>query len=80
MINAFFSSVFIQEETSNFLKFDIRTDKKLNSVTYYEKWVKNKLLKIKQTKRPGADQLHPKFIKETALTISKPLLSFSINL
>ena len=73
MLNAFFSSGFIQEDTTRFPKFDIRTDKKLNSVTYNVEWVENKLLKIKETKTPGAGQLHPKFIKETALTLSKPL-------
>ena len=73
LLNSFFCSVFNKEEEQSMPEFEDRTDKKLEDIEFLEQDILPLLEKIKETKSPGSDKIHPKIIKETAKQLTKPL-------
>lgn len=74
LLNKFFHSVFTHEQDVNNLPpFNQRTNSKLEDVSFTEELVKKHLSKVKETKSQGSDSIHPKLIKETVETITKPV-------
>ena len=53
--------------------FPIRTNNKLEEINIDDTEVQKLLEHVKKTKSPGPDELHPKFIKETAKVLTKPI-------
>ena len=73
LLNSFFYSVFNKEEEQSMPEFEDRTDQKLDYIEFLEQDILPLLEKIKETKSPGSDKIHPKIIKETAKQLTKPL-------
>lgn len=74
LLNKFFHSVFISEsDTDNLPNFVTRTNQTLENVEITETIVKKHLNKIKESKSQGSDGIHPKLIKETVTSITKPV-------
>ena len=53
--------------------FRERTDTKLDNINVDENAVEKLLRQVKETKSHGPDGIHPKFIKETSKSLSKPV-------
>ena len=68
LLDTFFQSVFTKEPT-----FNSRTDLRLENVMFDESTGKLYLTKGKESKSQGSDSTHPKLIKETIVSISKPV-------
>ena len=74
LLNKFFQSVFtIEDTTQGIAIFPPRTDQKLETIEFDIQKVQEHLEKLKETKSSGPDQMHPKFLKETAKKIAEPL-------
>ena len=72
-LNNFFKSVFTKEDDANIPEFDLRTNEELTNVQFSEEIVSKLLEKVKESKSQGTDSIHPKFIKETAKYLAKPV-------
>ena len=72
-LNSFFKSVFTEENLANPPDFESRTNIEVTDIEINQETVEKLLSKIKETKSPGTDQIHPKFIKETAKNLAKPI-------
>ena len=84
-LNAYFSSVFTEEDESNIPDVTTRNynDAPLTSIEFTEESIKSKLLKMDENKSPGPDQIHPVFAKRLAHVLSRPLailFNLSVNL
>jgi hypothetical protein len=67
-------SVFTIENTTQCIPiFPPRTDQKLETIEFDIQKVQEHLEKLKETRSSGPDQMHPKFLKETAKNIAEPL-------
>ena len=73
LLNSFFCNVFTKEEEQSLPVFEDRTEQKIEDIEFLEKDILPLLEKIKETKSPGSDKIHPKIIKETAKELTKPL-------
>ena len=74
LLNKFFQSIFTIEGTTQGISiFPPRTDQKLETIEFDIQKVQEHLEKLKETKSSGPDQMHPKFLKETAKNIAEPL-------
>ena len=74
LLNNFFQSVFTKEPDCEIIPtFNSRTDLRLENVMFDEATVKKYLSKVKKSKSQGSDSIHPKLIKETVVSISKPV-------
>ena len=62
LLNSFYCSVFTREETHTIPIFERRNDKRNENIEFLEKDILTLLLKIKETKSPGADKIHPKSV------------------
>ena len=73
-LNAFFSSVFTDEELYNIpISHFPFEGMLLSTITITQQMVRNKLMQLKSGKSPGPDGWHPHFLKELADFIDKPL-------
>ena len=72
-LNNFFKSVFTKEDDANIPEFDSRTNEELTNIQFSEEIVSKLLEKVKESKSQGTDSIHPKFIKETAKYLAKPV-------
>ena len=74
LLNDYFSSVFTREDTSN-----VPTPKthpagqEVTTMVITQEKVQKKLAKLKTSKTPGPDGLHPRVLQETSNSLSKPL-------
>ena len=74
VLNDFFSSVFTREDQTNIPEPTQReVPKPLTKVNFTAANIEKRLLKLKTSKSPGPDGLHPRILKELAKEISKPL-------
>ena len=73
LLNTFFTSVFTNEDSETIPVFPIRTNKKLEEINIDDIEVQKLLERVKETKSPGPDELHPKFVKETAKVLTTPI-------
>ena len=73
LLNVFFTSVFTNENEENMPAFRERTDTNLDNINVDENAVEKLLRQVKETKSHGPDGIHPKFIKETSKSLSKPV-------
>ena len=74
ILNAFFSSVFIEESTENMPDFESREfESVLTSLDIDADQVKKKLSNIKTSKSPGIDCIHPLMLKECSDELADPL-------
>ena len=72
--NKFFTSVFTKEDLTNIPSIDSQEGiKKLDTFQITEEEVQKKLNKLKPSKSPGPDGLHPRLLKELAPSLSHPL-------
>jgi hypothetical protein len=69
----FFKSVFVNETDDQMPDFPRRTGRILDKIETTPEEVKKLLSKLKEDKTPGPDNLHPKFLKECASSLSEPL-------
>jgi hypothetical protein len=65
-----------EDSTQGIPLFPTRTIHNLEIVKFDSKNIQEHLEKIKETKSSGPDQIHPKFLKETAKNIAVPLENF----
>ncbi len=73
-LNTYFSSVFTKEDTTNIPDFDPEIQNQLlDNLVITEEQVRKRLEKLKTSKSPGIDGMHPRLLKEIAETITKPL-------
>jgi hypothetical protein len=77
ILNDHFRSIFVKESNSNPPSFVKRTDLSLSVKDILKKIdsnkVEEKLKKLKDSKAPGADGIHPLILKTCAESIAKPL-------
>ena len=74
VLNKFFTSVFTKEDLTNILSIDSQEGiKELDTFQITEEEVQKKLNKLKPSKSPGPDGLHPRLLKELAPSLSHPL-------
>ena len=72
MLNNFFTSVFTNEQTDP-SKFDIKVDNSIHEILVTKERVLKLLNGVNTSKSAGADGIHPRFIKETAETLTVPV-------
>ncbi len=76
VLNQFFTSVFTKEDLSNIPDVEKHhVVKDLDGMHITEEEVQKRLSKLKTSKSPGPDGLHPLILKETADIIAYPLMS-----
>ena len=73
LLNTFFKSVFTVETPDDIPDFPLRTDQVLNTVAFNEDTIRKHLESLEESKSVGPDDFHPKFLKETAKSLSKPI-------
>ena len=75
IINNFFSSVFTQEDTSDIPAFNCNHNVNtfLSDCPISLQDMEKALTSLNQNKSPGPDNFHPKFLKNSAKSLSKPL-------
>eukprot|EP00794_Sanderia_malayensis_P014846 gene14846-16388_t len=73
VLNEFFQSVFVEENTSKLPDFDIRTDNIIEDIEFTVEDVKKKLDQLKEDKAAGPDCIPPKFLKELRNVLALPL-------
>ncbi len=75
VLNNFFTSVFTREMLSNIPILDMldKINTPLEKILITDELVKKKLDKLKPTKSPGPDGMHPRILKELSHVISGPL-------
>ena len=72
MLNNFFTSVFTNQQTDP-PKFDIKVDNGIHEILVTKERVLKLLNGVNTSKSAGADGIHPRFIKETAETLTVPV-------
>ena len=72
LLNSYFRSIFTQEGDAPIPEFR-KTDIVLDKILFNEEQVLKLLKGIDETKSRGADNIHPKLVKKTAMQIAKPL-------
>lgn len=72
-LNAFFTSVFTNEDLEDLPIPEQVVNESLDHVSITREKVKQKLLHLNVTKTPGPDGIHPRFLRETAEELSLPL-------
>ena len=65
--------MFTEETLDDIPDSPLRIDQVLNTVVFKEDTIKKHLESLEESKSAGPDDLHPKFLKETAKTLSKPI-------
>ena len=74
LLNAFFTSVFTEEDLSNVPQIDkLYNGDPLTSVSFLPEQVKEKILKVRTTSAAGPDKFYPRLLKEAADCLSVPL-------
>ena len=74
LMNDFFQSVFtVESDRQNAPTLHQRTNEIISSLKFCPENIQKHLENLKVTKSPGPDQMHPKFLHETAKEISVPL-------
>ena len=73
VLNEFFQSVFVEEDTSKLPDFDLRTDNVIEDIEFTVEDVKKKLNQLKEDKAAGPDCIPPKFLKELKNVLALPL-------
>ena len=74
ILNSFFSSVFVSEDTDNIPVLHDRVfNEELKDIVVTKEIVEKKLLKLNTTKSQGRDQMHPRVLKELSSEISEIL-------
>eukprot|EP00794_Sanderia_malayensis_P008776 gene8776-9714_t len=73
VLNEFFQSVFVEENTSKLPDFDIRTDNIIEDVEFTVEDVKKKLDQLKEDKAAAPDCIPPKVLKELRNVLALPL-------
>ena len=74
LLNTFFQSVFtVEADSQDAPTLNQRSNKKLSTIEFNPEIIQKHLEKLKVTKSPGPDQMHPKFLNETSKSISTPL-------
>ena len=63
----------MESDSQNAPTLEQRTNEKITTINFCPENVQKHLEKLKVTKSPGPDQMHPKFLHETAKEISIPL-------
>ncbi|MES9905174.1 MAG: reverse transcriptase family protein [Sedimenticola sp.] len=65
ILNSFFSSVFVNEDTSEVPELPVQDfNYELKDIVVTPELVKKQLLKLNSSKSPGDDQMHPRILKE----------------
>ena len=72
LLNSYFTSVFTKEDDAPIPEFR-KTDTVLDSLTFTREHVEKLLKGVDEGKTKGADDIHPKLVKETAGQIAAPL-------
>ncbi|MEW8545341.1 MAG: reverse transcriptase family protein, partial [Candidatus Thiodiazotropha sp.] len=72
LLNDFFTSVFTNEQSEP-PTFDSQIDNNISEIQVTKEKVLNLLKNVNPSKSAGADGLHPRFIKETAETLTLPV-------
>ena len=72
LLNSYFTSVFTKEDDTPIPEFK-STENILDNITFNVEQVQKLLEGVNETKSKGADNMHPKLVRETAGQISKPL-------
>ena len=72
LFNSFFKSVFTKEK-STLPDFEPVCEANISEVVFSEERVKKKLLNLNPYKAPGADNLHPRILKDLSVSLSLPL-------
>ena len=72
LLNSYFTSVFTKEDDTPIPEF-IRTENILDNISFNVEQVQKLLEGVNETKSKGADNMHPKLVRETAGQIAKPL-------
>ena len=76
ILNKFFTSVFLKEDTSNLPNVkegEFSNNKNIGKIKITEQEVEKKLKKLNPQKAQGPDQIPPRVLKEISKEISKPL-------
>ncbi len=74
VLNTFFTSVFTREDMTNIPHVDKQNVLEgLQNIKITEEDVQKRLSKLKTSKSPGPDGLHPRVLKELSQTIAEPL-------
>ncbi|KAK3101568.1 hypothetical protein FSP39_004535 [Pinctada imbricata] len=74
LLNNYFTSVFTKEDLDNIPIFDDRNfNTELVDISFNDEEIEKLFEKLDPKKSQGIDELHPKLLKETAATISKPI-------
>ena len=74
ILNSFFSSVFVSEDTNNIPVLQDRVfNDELKDIVVTKDNVEKKLLRLNTTKLQGRDQMHPRVLKELSSEISETL-------
>ena len=72
ILNNFFTSVFINEQ-SDPPKFEMKVDNNVSEILVTKEKVLKLLKGVNSSNSAGADGIHPRFIKETAETLTIPV-------
>ena len=72
LFNSFFKSVFTKEKNT-LPDFEPVCEANISEVVFSEERVKKKLLNLNPSKSPGADNLHPRILKDLSVSLSLPL-------
>ena len=80
VLNAFFHSVFTEEDKNDLPIFKKQTDAILSYVNITEKDMQKALSNLNTSKSQGPDLLHPRILKELSNELSYPLKNFLIDL
>ena len=79
ILNEFFTSVFVNEDTENIPDIDNNiyyNGPKLEEVIFTQDKVEEKLRNLNGNKSSGPDGVHPRFLKEAATSISKTVANY----
>ena len=72
LFNSFFKSVFAKEKNT-LPDFEPVCEAHTSEVAFSEEKVKKKLLNLNPYKSPGADNLHPRILKDLSVSLLLPL-------
>ena len=72
-LNSFFSSVFTKNENDNMPEFQPNITSSVCDITITKQKVESMLKLLNVSKSTGPDEFHPRFLKETAVSIALPV-------